>query len=248
MKKISIVLTVFSVFAAGCAQPPNYFAHQNVYTTQASIEKERQNRLARSGQEAGDACTAKAKESPSYQVVEKNIFPEENNPNKYSLLSSKAKLNEAQKKALKEYLALVTPCRKIYTDAAQGLPFAAPMENANSKFDLIYAKLLSGQLSIGEANEQRNQARQVMKSELSTIQANVNQNLEASHNAEIQNAQQRRAAEIQAAQQQQLINQQQMKNQQEIWNKATPKPVPAPKQVNTNCMNLGAGMISCTSY
>lgn len=247
MRKINIALIVFSAVIAGCAQP-NYFAHQNVYSTQASVEKERQNRLARDSSEAGEACTAKAKESPAYQIVEKNIFPDDGNPNKYSLLASKSKLNEAQKKALKEYLTLVTPCRKIYTDTAKGLPFAAPMEKANSQYDLIYAKLLNGQMTIGEANEQRNQARQVMKSELSAIQANVNQNLEASHNAEIQNAQQRRAAEIQAAQQQQLINQQQMKNQQEIWNKATPKPVPAPKQVNTNCMNLGAGMISCTSY
>ena len=248
MKINKSALIIFTIVVTGCAQPPNYFAHQNVYTSQASVEKERQGRLARDSQEAGAACTAKAKESSSYQVVEKNIIPTDSNPNRLTLLASKAKLNDAQKKALREYLALSTPCRKIYIDAAKGLPFAAPMEKAVSQYDLIYAKLLSGQLTIGEANEQLIITEQTMKSELSAIQNNVNQGLEASHNAEIQNAQQRRAAEIQAAQQQQIINQQQMKYQQDIWNKATPKPVPAPQQTNTNCMNLGAGMVSCTSY
>ena len=247
MKKNNIAIIFFSALVSGCAQP-NYFAHQNVYSTQASVESERLARLARNTNEANAACIDKAKQSQSYQVVEKTIFPEETSPNKYDLLASKAKLTDAQKKSLKDFLALLAPCRAIRMEGVKGLPQAVPMEKANSAFDLLYAKMLSGQITIGDANQQRNQIIQISKSELSAIQNNVNQNLENSHNAEMQSAQQRQAAAVQAAQQQQIINQQQMKNQQEIWNRALPKTVPAPNQVNTNCINLGAGMVSCTSY
>jgi len=206
----------------------------------------------KAGFEGTSQCSKESVNSPVGQQVTKSILVmSDEQENKYSLFSSKAKLNEQQKKYLTEFLVAQTKCRKIMQDAASGTPYAAAFTKIYSDSDSVAVKLLSGQLSIGEANLAREQLRVKRNEELAAIDKSLDSQFKNSHNSEVaqDDENRRRLAEAyranqQAQQQQQIINQ----NQQIINNQIQQnnKP-PAPRTpIQTDCYRMG-NSVSCTS-
>jgi hypothetical protein len=186
---------------------------------------------------AGD--TRDFSSSKSVLIVDNEVlYYKEDDPIKITLLSSKAKLTQAQRTALFEYIQANQKCRNIIkTELANYPSLLISFENFYSATDMIYAKLISQEWTIGEANRQR----AMLVTKAKTEFTNASSSMDASFNAQIN-------TEIQAAQQQQIINQQRLKMQQDIWKNALSPVVPAPTQpVQTNCSRIG-NSINCTTY
>lgn len=177
--------------------------------------------------------------SKSVLIVDKEVlYYKEDDPIKIALLSSKAKLTKAQGTALFEYIQVNQKCRNIIkTELANYPSLLISFENFYSATDMIYAKLISQEWTVGEANRQR----AMLVTKAKTEFTNASSSMDATFNAQIN-------AEIQAAQQQQIINQQRMKMQQDIWKNALSPVVPTPTSpVQTNCSRIG-NSINCTTF
>lgn len=230
-----------------CRSPQGNMSAAQVQSNQLSSK-------LKAGFEGYSQCSKESVNSPVGQQVTKSILVmSDEQENKFSLFSSKAKLNEQQKKYLTEFLVAQTKCRKIMQDSASGTPYAVAFTKIYSDSDSVAVKLLSGQLSIGEANLAREQLRVKRNEELAAVEKTLDSQFKNSHNSEVaQDDENRRRlveayrANQQAQQQQQIINQnQQLINSQIQQNM---KPAAPRTPVQTNCMNFGAGMISCSSY
>lgn len=175
----------------------------------------------------------------SVLVVDREVlYYKEDDPIKITLLSSKAKLTPSQRAALFEYIQVNQKCRNIIkTELANYPSLLLSFENFYSDTDTIYAKLISQEWTIGEANQQR----AILARKAKTEFTNASSSMETNFNAQIN-------AEIQAAQQQQIINQQRMKMQQDIWKNALSPVVPVPTPpTQTNCSRIG-NSINCTTF
>jgi hypothetical protein len=221
----------------------------------ASNAEAQSNQIAskmKAGFEATSQCTKESVSSPVGQQITSSILVmSDEQANKYDLFSSKARLNDQQKKNLKEFLVAQNKCRKIMQDAASGTPYAAAFTKIYSDSDMVFTKLLTGQISIGEANLTREQLRGKRNEELAAVAKSLDAQFKNSHNSEVaqDDENRRRLAEAyranqQAQQQQQVINQnQQLINNQTLQNM---KP-PAPRTpIQTNCYSLG-NSVSCTT-
>lgn len=223
------------------------------YSTTAESQSDQLSKKMKFGFENSGICYKQLEASEIGEPVTKSILiMSDGQPNKYDLLSSKAKLNDSQKKALKSFLASASNCRKILTDSASGTPYAASLAKKDAETDSIYTKLLTGQMTVGEANLARDQLRVKSRDEMMAIGKSLDAQFRNSYNSEVaqDDENRRRLAEAyranqQAQQQQQIINQnQQLINKQMQQNM---KP-PAPRTpVQTNCMSFGSGMINCTT-
>ena len=224
------------------------------FASNAEAQSNQLTNKLKAGFEATGQCSKETVNSPIGQQVTKSILVmSDEQENKYDLFSSKVRLNEQQKKSLKEFLVAQNKCRKIMQDAAMGTPYAGAFTKIYSDSDMVYMKLLTGQLSVGEANLAREQLRGKRNEELAAVAKSLDSQFKNSHNSEVaqDDENRRRLAEAyranqQAQQQQQIINQNQQLINSQIQQNNKP---PAPRApVQTNCMNFGAGMISCTSY
>jgi hypothetical protein len=204
------------------------------------------------GFENSGICYKQLEASEIGEPVTKSILVmSDGQSNKYDLLSSKAKLNDSQKKALKSFLASASNCRKILSDAASGTPYAAPLAKRDAETDLIYTKLLTGQMTVGEANLARDQLRAKSRDEIMALGKSLDAQFNNSHNSEVaqDDENRRRLAEAyranqQAQQQQQIINQNQQLINNQIQQNMKP---PAPRTpVQTDCYRIG-NSVSCTT-
>lgn len=223
------------------------------YSTTAESQSDQLSKKMKFGFENSGICYKQLEASEIGESVTKSILVmSDGQPNKYDLLSSKAKLNDSQKKALKSFLASASNCRKILTESASGTPYAASLAKKDAETDSIYTKLLTGQMTVGEANLARDQLRIRSRDEMMAIGKTLDAQFKNSYNSEVaqDDENRRRLAEAyranqQAQQQQQIINQNQQLINKQIQQNMKP-PVPrAP--VQTNCMSFGSGMINCTT-
>lgn len=197
-------------------------------------------------------CNEELAQSPSGQQVTKAMLVlSMDQANKYDLYSSKSKLNEQQRKLLSGFLADQSKCRKILSDGVSGTPYASILAKRYSELDSVYVQLLSGKISIGEANLSREQVFIKSNQELAQADKSLGDSFKASHEAEISKDNEARSrladayrANEQANQQQQIINQQNYLIQQQIMRQNMPKPAPAP--IQTNCYRIG-NSVSCTT-
>ncbi|BDT74878.1 hypothetical protein PKF022_05430 [Polynucleobacter sp. KF022] len=98
-------------------------------------------------------CGKQNRETPSGKIVTSSILVSSDaQPNKLELLSSKSKLNESQKKAFKQFLSDTNRCRNMRLDDLKGTPYLSLVQKDFASKDVIYGKLLSGQMAIGDAN------------------------------------------------------------------------------------------------
>jgi len=147
--KIALLSVSFSMLA-GCNQmrPQQSYAPAAVAPQQNSVAEQ-----VRSGMQAANECSKNHRATPNGKIVESSIIVlNDNQTNKYELLSSKARLSESQKKAFKQYLSDLNTCRNLYLDAYRGLPDQPIIKKDYAFRDIIYGKLLSGQMAVGDAN------------------------------------------------------------------------------------------------
>lgn len=195
-------------------------------------------------------------ENPSsaaaFKVIDAEVFyRQEDSPNKLALMSSEKKINKKQSALLLEGVQSFQKCRLGIKEGLSMYPtLLSPFENYYGEMDVVYSKLISGQITIGEANRQQSQLALKAKNEFTSNSTALAARYNADSNREVQAIQaeerakqaadlQRRAIAAQYLMNQQAINAQQQINQQNQLNNQKP--------IRTNCTNFGTGMISCTS-
>ena len=215
--------------------------------TQAQITSDAIWQRISTGMRESTQCADQAKSTPSGQKVGNEVlFLGTDDPKRFELSGSKAKLNKAQKSALNQYLADATKCRKYGLDSTSGLPQQTVLVTYYSKMDQIYAGLLSGEMTIGEANKKKMSAFADLQSGMNSANSEMQQNLNNAHNQEISQRQRNAAMLLNYMQGQQVINQNQQlinQNQQAITNQQLQNNKP----LNTNCTKYG-NQVNCTTY
>lgn len=109
--------------------------------------------LMRKAKQASADCNRRNRETASGKMVESNILIfSETQPNKFDLMSSRARLSDGQKKALKQFLAETMSCRNIMLEGYKGTVYQDVLQKDYGSKDIVYGKLLAGQMTIGDAN------------------------------------------------------------------------------------------------
>ena len=258
MKKIQVLLLLVAAFLIGCVQRP-YVPQM----TPAQSARENSVNTVNSALSRVTACSEGLRETkpafegdkrdlsfaPSVNLVDKEVlFAKDSDPNKVMLMSSTAKINPAQRKALLDYIQANQKCRAIIRSELGGFPSLVTVyENYYGDTDIMYSKLVSKEITIGEANRQKVQLLAKLKTEYTAATGAMNDRYNAQINQEVQAAQadaaQRRAIAAQYLMNQQSINAaQQMNNQNQLNQQLLNN-----KPVTTNCNKFG-NQVNCTSY
>jgi hypothetical protein len=239
----SIFAGLVLILLAGCATNSNQ--------TQAGRLDDENRKLIEAARATATACAEALDQSEAGKVVTTQIlFVSPTSSNKFELMSSKSKLNQVQKEALKTFLKSVPECRQPLLSAYSRIDpaFAGFTARFYSKMDAIYLALLDDKFTIGDANIAKDKASQERGTEFAAANAQYVQRLQAMDNDEY--AQRQRAAAIMMPllMQQNAINAQ---NQQNFYNqqmqnirRSTPTYM---QPVNTTCQAIG-NQINCTSY
>lgn len=126
---------------------------QNYNSSPSISQPENKNQIANKAGYASTECQKRVRETPNGKLVEANLLVfTDTQANKFDLYSSKARLNEAQKKSLKQFLSEVMSCRSIRLEGAKGTAYYPILQKDYASKDAIYTKMISGQLTIGDAN------------------------------------------------------------------------------------------------
>ena len=239
----SIFAGLVLILLAGCATNSNQ--------TQAGRLADENRKLIDDAKAAGQACSSTLYQTEAGKIVINQIlYVDQTSPNKFDLMSSKAKLNQIQKDALKSFLPRVEECRQIYKVAWSKVnaDFTGVFNRYDSKIDAIFLALLDDKFTIGDANRAKDKATQERVAEFSAANAQYVQRLQAMDNDEYAQRQRAAAIMLPLLMQQNAINAQ---NQQNFYNQQmqnirnnTPRYVPP---VNTTCQAIG-NQINCTSY
>jgi hypothetical protein len=154
--KLALLCAPLSILV-GCNQmrPQQSYAPAPVAPQQNTAAEQ-----VKQGLQAASECTKKNRATPNGKIVESSVLIlTDTQANKFDLLSSKAKLNEAQKKAFKQYLSEGIACRNLFLDAYRGLPDQPIIRKDYAFRDGLYTKLLTGQITVGDANSAINENR-----------------------------------------------------------------------------------------
>lgn len=252
MKKNNLAVIILSVIVAGCTQsnyqqrsPAQAARDMSISTVNTAFSKQivcndnlREGKLI-----IGDGSFNPALKDAA-KIVDQEVFVRsENSPNKLELMSSTAKISQKQIKAVLDLYTAAGYCRNILRESLKDYPaLLAAVNNRYGENDVIYSKLISKKITIGEANQELAQAFTRYRTEYTAAINNLNNQYNNQINQEIQAAQaeemQRRALASQYLMNQQAINAQQRMNQQNQMNNRLP--------VQTNCYKIGNSM-NCTS-
>jgi len=231
--KILLLSLVCVLTMIGCAQR-QYQAPQNTYAQDQSARlRDASNEWSNSVQ----ACLVKNKANPSVELVYSEVlYQNDNSPNKVALMSSAVKITEKQKKAVLEYLALNQPCRAIDAQYKYSLPTIVAIKSAYfGDMDIIYARLLSREITIGQANREKASRGSKLMADTTAASQDIDNKLNAQHSQEVQSAQ-ADAAQRRAIAAQYLMNMQNINAQQQMNN----------KPINTTCNRFG-NQVNCTT-
>jgi len=254
MKKLLIPLLLITSLLAGCAQ--------RQYQPVAQLQKENEfQAIKNSGERVNECADGLRKEVPSFgkktdpavlaatNIVDSQIlFYTDTSPNKIELMASTAKITPGQKQALLTHLAANQKCRELSRSEFKTFPsFLIVYENYYGDTDIIYSKLISREITIGEANREKSKLLAKSKTDANAAAERLNNQYNSAINQEVQAAQndaaQRRALATQYLMNQQNINAQQQINNQNQFNNS----INRNKPVNTNCTRYG-NQVNCTSY
>lgn len=185
MNHINLVPAFITIFLiAGCAQmQPQQSLNRG---SNASPPQDRRIEIMRSGNQAAAECAKENRSTPNGRMVETNILIfSETQPNKLNLQSSKAKLNENQKKVLRQFIAENEKCRALRLNAASGTPYFPVIQKDQVSKDAVFSKLLSGQITIGAANAEVYKINTTTADEFKAVTANINQSQSAARPARV---------------------------------------------------------------
>lgn len=161
-----ILLLLISAGLFGCANQTSKGNDQ--YVSRADEIWNSNNAKIKSSNESAKNCYLSKMNTPEAKIVYGQILIENQNAsNRYDLLASKAKLNGAQKSALKKYLSEQSFCRQQRLSDLKGFPHANTYQISYTQNDQVYAGLLNGSLTIGKANEQLEAIRAQRRASLS---------------------------------------------------------------------------------
>jgi len=188
------------------------------------------------------ACYGEAKKDTQVQKFYNEIFYElDTSPNKFTIITNKEYINKDQAEALKQTLLIIYKCRQAAIAGLAGLPFQNTSLKYYNAIDLVYIKLLKGEITIGEANEEKQKSEAQRRTDWSNDVSEIDNRLRSMHNSEMEG---RREASMQQQQnqynlrmQQNMLNQQQMNN---IFNDLLRPPI------KTNCTTSG-NQTSCST-
>jgi hypothetical protein len=138
---------------------------------------------------AFEACYKKSENTSEAIYVRNNILVgSDDSKNKYVLLSSTAKLNEEGKEILLRRLAQTYECKKLGLISLSSIytPYANAMSASIQRADVIYAKLLNGTMTIGEANQALLASQTQYAKEWDDARIIRNRQIAQEHNAELQ--------------------------------------------------------------
>lgn len=188
MKNYLITTVILGLSLFGCAGVQNQAQYQPPPQTQAQSQASQISSQIQSGNAASANCNKANLASPAGQIVTKSILVmSEDQPNKFDLLSSKAKLTEAQKTAFKKFLSDSAECRKKRLDGLAGTSSQSIQMKVNSDKDMVYTKLLTGQMTVGDANMALKQINMQASDAFKAADAARNKTLQNQSNAEIAN-------------------------------------------------------------
>jgi hypothetical protein len=188
MKAKFTLATIISLSVVGCAPIQQQQTYQAPVQTQAQVQANQNNARIQSVIKASTECAKTNRSTPAGEIVTKYIIVfDEAQPNKFDLLSSKAKLSESQKTAFKQFLSANAACRKMKVDGYAGTPYQSIQVKSDSDRDLIYTKLLTGQMNVGDANTAIKQLNLQVSDAFKAAAADLNQNVRNQSNAEIAN-------------------------------------------------------------
>jgi len=137
----------------------------------------------------GQACFKVVEETQEAKYVRANIiYNDPDAQNKFELLGSTKKVTAEDKKMLAAFLVNRQPCfnesikslRVIYS------PFANIQAASLQRSDSIYAKLMSGSITIGEANQAIQENLSTYRKDWSTETVALNARIQNDHNVEVQ--------------------------------------------------------------
>lgn len=186
--RIRTILTGFTCTLISACAPIQQQSYQAPAQTQAQIQSNQIRANVQAGNSASISCAKAARESAAGQIVEKNILVfDESQPNKFDLLSSKLRLTESQKTAFKKFLSDSAECRKKRLEGLAGTSSQSIQVKVNSDKDMIYTKLLTGQMTVGDANVALKQINMQASDAFKAADAARNQALQNQSNAEIAN-------------------------------------------------------------
>lgn len=234
MRLISSVVILAMVLVA-CARP-----YQDAQVkSQTDIKVEQLKRQYASAQQAILKCYGDAANTPDGRIVGSEVlYLKFDDPIRYQLASIKKTINSRQKTALNGYIATELQCRKVAFNSTKGLPHEKAYANSFIAMDQLYVGLLSGSMTIGEANVRKMEIQNVFVADLRSAGETVTKNLQAMRNAEFE----REKQAILLMQNQQLINQnQQAIDNQYIQNLMRPFTTQSPTTLN--CTTFGNQMV-----
>ena len=217
--------------------------------SQAQYEQERISARVASSNMNTKTCVEEAKKDPQVQKFFNEIMYEvDTSPNKFTLLTNKEKINKDQIETLKDSILILNKCRQMRMTELAGLPYQNTLLKYYNAVDSVYIKMLKGEISIGEANEERVKAVAQQRTDWSNAWSEIDNRLRSLHNSEMEGRRQEAAAmmpllmqqrqnQYNQQMQQDMLNQQQMNN---IFNNLLAPPR------NTNCTTFG-NQTNCTT-
>jgi hypothetical protein len=260
VNKNLLLLLISLVVLYGCVQR-QYQNQQSVHTS-AQAQKENDSQSIKYSIDRVTECSlGLRKEVPGFgrktdpatlaatKVVDSQVlYAMETSPNKIELMASNSKITQAQKQALLTYISVNQICRELARSEFKSLPsFLLVYENYYGDIDIVYSKLISKEITIGEANREKSKLAARAKNEMAAAGDKLNNQYNAAINQENQARQaadmQRRAIAAQYLMNQQNINAaQQINNQNQMNNQLMNN-----KPITTNCNKYG-NQVNCTSY
>lgn len=221
---------------------------QQPQKSQAQMENERIISTLRTSDANFKICQDEAKKLDLYKRVYEEVFFEtDESPNKFSMLANKNKPTKEQIELVKDAMPIITKCRSALIDGQRGTPFLAVTLKYFNTIDAMYIKLVRGEITIGDANEERVKAVAQRKIDWENTGNELDARLRAMHESEMSGRRQAAAAMLPYLMQQQQNQQfqQQMLYQQQMQNIISNRPaITAP--TTTNCLTFG-NQINCTT-
>jgi len=191
MKKLLILPIVLAAgLLGGCAQRSNLPS-----MSPAQSELENKKALAYAAQVEVKACQeglrnldTNRKVASAVNIVDSEVlFFADNSPNKITLMASSAKISEPQKKALLEYISANQECRNIIKQRLRTFPTLSPSyDTYYSELDIVYAQLISKQITIGQANQEKAKLLSKAKADYANGTAAIDNQFKQQYNQENQ--------------------------------------------------------------
>ncbi len=221
---------------------------QQPQKSQAQMERDRIIESVKNGGISFNTCQQEVRKSELYRKVYEEIFFEnDESSNKFSMLANKNKPTNEQLEMLKDAIPIITKCRTPTIEANRNTPFITTTLKYFNAVDAMYIKLIRGEMTIGDANEERVKATAQRRIDWENASNELDTRLRAMHESEMQGRRQAAAAMLPYLMQQQQNQQfqQQLFYQQQMQNIISNRPVMT-SPTTTNCTTYG-NQTNCTS-